>query len=112
MNKKTKDVGIVKTRLRKNDQVMITTGKDRGKTGRILTIDRSSGRVMVEGLNMVKKAVKKKKQTDKGGITEVEAGLDISNVRIVGKDGKPDRIGYRVENGKKIRIRKRSGEAL
>ena len=112
MNKKRRAEGPTKTRLRKNDQVIVVTGKDRGKTGRILTIDRGSGRVVVEGLNMVKKAVKRKKQTDKGGITEVEAGLHISNVRIVGRDGKPDRIGYRIESGKKTRIRKRSGEAL
>ena len=112
MKKKARTVGSVKTRLRTNDQVMVTTGKDRGKRGRILSIDRASGRVVVEGLNMVKKAVKRKKQTDKGGITELEAAIHISNVQIVGKDGKPDRIGYRVEDGKKTRTRKKTGEAL
>jgi large subunit ribosomal protein L24 len=112
VSKKGKIVPLAKTRLRKDDHVMVTTGKDRGKTGRILTIDRARGRVVVEGLNMVKKAIKPKKQTDKGGITELEAALHISNVQIVGRDGKPDRVGYRVEDGKKTRIRKKTGEAL
>ena len=112
MKRKRKETGPVKTRLRKNDQVVVTTGKDRGKTGRILTIDRTSGRVVVEGLNMVKKAIKKKKQTDKGGITDVEASLHLSNVQIVGKNGRPDRLGYRVEGGKKVRFRKKTGDAL
>ena len=112
MKKKAAAVGTAKTRLRKNDQVMVTTGKDRGKTGRILEIDRAAGRVVVEGLNMVKKAVKKKKQNDTGGITDVEAAIHISNLQIIGKNGKPDRIGYRVEDGKKTRIRKKTGEAL
>ena len=100
MKKKAKTTGTVKTRLRTNDQVIVTTGKDRGKTGRVLSIDRAAGRVVVEGLNMVKKAVKRKKQTDKGGITEIEAAINISNVQIVGKDGK------------KTRIHKKTGEAL
>ncbi len=112
MKRKRKETGPVKTRLRKNDQVVVTTGKDRGKTGRVLTIDRTSGRVIVEGLNMVKKAVKKKKQTDKGGITDVEAPLHLSNVQIAGPGGKPDRIGLRMVGGKKVRFRKKTGEAL
>jgi large subunit ribosomal protein L24 len=112
VKKNARKVGPVKTRLRKDDQVVVTTGKDRGKTGRILTIDRAKGRVVVEGLNMVKKAVKKKKQTDKGGITDVEASIDLSNVQIAGRGGKPDRIGLRLEGGKWIRYRKRTGEAL
>lgn len=112
MKKKAVMVGPTKTRLRKEDHVIVTAGKDRGKTGRILSIDRAAGRVVVEGLNMVKKAVKKKKQTDKGGITDVEAAIHISNVQVIGKNGKPDRIGCRIEGGKKIRIRKKTGEAL
>jgi large subunit ribosomal protein L24 len=112
VKKKAMAKGSIKTRLRRDDQVMVTAGKDRGKTGRILEIDRAAGRVVVEGLNMVKKAVKRSKQSDKGGITEVEAAINISNVQIVGKDGKPDRVGYRVEDGKKTRIRKKTGEAL
>jgi large subunit ribosomal protein L24 len=112
VKKKTVAVDSTKTRLRKNDQVVVTTGKDRGKSGRVLSIDRVAGRVVVEGLNMVKKAVKKKKQTDKGGITDVEAAIHISNVQIAGKSGKPDRIGYRVEGDKKVRIRKKTGDTL
>lgn len=112
MKKSATVMGSPKTKLKKNDQVIVITGKDRGKTGRVLSIDRVAGRVVVEGLNMVKKAVKRKKQTDKGGITEVEAAINASNVQIVGRDGKRDRIGYRVEDGKKVRFRKKTGDAL
>ena len=112
MGLKNRATAVVKTRIRKNDQVMVTTGKDRGKTGRVLTIDRKAGRVVVEGLNMVKKAVRKKKQNDKGGITDVEASLHLSNVQVLGKNGRPDRIGYRIEGEKKVRFRKKTGDAL
>ena len=101
-----------KCRLRKNDSVMIMSGKDRGKVGRILRFDAAKGRAYIEGLNMVKKAVKPKSQNDKGGITEVEASINLSNLRILNKEGKPDRIGYRIENGRKVRFCKKSGETL
>lgn len=114
MTKTPKGGGGVKksSRLRKNDTVMIMSGKDRGKTGRLLRLDREKGRAYIQGLNMVKKAVKPKSQNDKGGITEVEASLDLSNLRIVNKEGKPDRIGYRFEDGSKVRFCKKSGETL
>ena len=105
-------VAGIRCRLRKNDNVMIMTGKDRAKTGRILRLDRAKGRAYVEGLNMVKKAVKPKSQNDKGGITEVESAVDISNLRIVNRNGKPDRIGYRFEGDRKVRYCKKSGETL
>jgi large subunit ribosomal protein L24 len=102
----------VKTKLKKNDTVKILTGKDRGKTGKILSINRNTGRVYVQGLNMVKKAVRQKSQQEKGGIVEIEAPLNISNVAILTKSGEVTRIGYKLEKGKKIRIAKKTGEEL
>ena len=72
----------VKYKIKKNDQVQIMAGKDRGKSGRVLRVDRDRGRVVIEGLNMVKKAIRPRGQNQKGGITSVEAALAISNVQI------------------------------
>jgi large subunit ribosomal protein L24 len=102
----------VKVKIRKNDNVMITTGKDRGKTGRVLRIDRGGGRVMIEGLNMVKKAMRPKGQNQKGGISTVEAPVEISNVQIVCKTCGPTRIGFRMENEHKVRFCRKCGEVL
>lgn len=102
----------IKTKLKKNDMVKILTGKDKGKTGRIVKIDRDKGRVIVEGLNMVKKTVKPKSAQEKGGIIEVEASLDISNVSIVTKNGGTTRIGIKTEGDKKVRYSKKTGEVL
>jgi large subunit ribosomal protein L24 len=102
----------VKTKLKRDDTVKILTGKDKGKTGKILRIDRSQGRVYIQGLNMVKKAVRPKSQQEKGGIIEVEAPVALSNVAVVTKNGEVTRIGYKVEKGRKIRIAKKTGEEL
>lgn len=101
-----------KTKLKKNDSVVILAGKDKGKTGKVLRIDQKKDQVFVQGLNMVKKAVRKKSQQDRGGIIEVEAPLHLSNVTAAVKDGSPSRIGYEIKDGKKKRIAKKSGEVL
>lgn len=101
-----------KTRLRKNDQVIVVAGKDKGKTGRVLRVDAARGRVLVEGINMIKKAVRKKSQQDRGGIIEVEAPLSLSNVMAVTKDGRPSRISYGEAGGKKVRVLKKTGEQI
>jgi len=102
----------MKTKLRRDDTVKIVSGKDRGKTGKVLRIDTNSGRVIVQGLNMVRKAVKARRQNDKGGIIDVEAALDISNVMIVCKKCGPTRIGFVVDDNDKKRICRKCGEAL
>lgn len=102
----------MKTKLKKNDTVTVIAGKDKGKTGRVLRINREAGRVLVEGINMVKKAQRKQRQEDTGGIIEKEAPIAISNVMYVGKDGKPGRLGYRVEGGEKVRFSKKTGETV
>lgn len=102
-----------KFKIKKNDTVKILAGKEKGKTGRVLKIDRENERVYVQGLNMVKKAMRKRNQQDKGGIVEIEAPIHISNVALVTKDGTPTRIGYQVgEDGSKTRIARKTGEAI
>ena len=100
------------SRIKKNDTVKVLAGKDKGKTGKVLKVDADSGRVIIQGVNMVKKAMKKRSQQDKGGIIEVEAPLDISNVALVTKDGSTSRIGYKFVDGKKVRFAKKTGEVL
>lgn len=101
-----------KIKLRKDDNVQIIAGKDKGKTGRIIKILREKQRVIVEGANIVKKAMKRKSQQDRGGIVEVEAAIHISNVMIVCKKCGPTRIGYKMDGDNKQRICKKCGEAL
>jgi len=101
-----------KVKLKKEDTVKVVTGKDIGKTGRVLKIDRTNSRIVVEGLNIVKKAKKKRKQNDKGGIVEIEAPLHISNVMIMCKKCGATRIGYKINDKQKIRICRKCGERL
>jgi large subunit ribosomal protein L24 len=98
-------------KLRKNDTVRVIAGREKGKTGRIVRIDREKMRAVVEGLNMVKKAMKQKKQNQKGGITSVEAPLHMGKLMIMCKKCGPTRIGYLMEaNGKKRVCRKCGGD--
>jgi large subunit ribosomal protein L24 len=101
-----------KFKLKKEDNVEIISGKDKGKRGRILKILRDKDRVVVEGVNIVKKAKKRRNQQDRGGIVEIEAALHSSNVQIVCKKCGPTRIGYKLENDGKIRICRKCGGAL
>jgi len=101
-----------KHRIRKNDQVQIIAGKDRGKSGRVLRIDHSQGRVVVEGLNMVRKAMRPKGQNQKGGINSVEAALDLSNVMVLCKKCGPTRTGFRMEKEQMVRFCRKCGEQL
>jgi len=102
----------VKYKIKKGDQVKIIAGKDSGKTGRVLKIQRESGRAIIEGLNMVKKTVKPKAQGEKGNIIEIEAAIDLSNVQVLCKKCGPTRIGVKVDGDSKVRICKKCGEAL
>jgi len=98
-------------KLRKNDTVKVIAGREKGKTGRVVSIDRIKGRAVIEGLNMVKKAVKQKKQNQKAGITSVEAPLSVGKLMIMCKKCGPTRIGYLIDdNGKKRVCRKCGGD--
>jgi large subunit ribosomal protein L24 len=101
-----------KFKIRRDDQVEIIAGKDKGKRGTVVKVDREKGRVIVSGANLVKKALKRRSQQDQGGIAEVEAPLNISNVAIVCKKCGPVRIGFKIDGDKKIRVCRKCGEAL
>jgi large subunit ribosomal protein L24 len=102
----------VKYKVKKGDQVKIIAGKDSGKTGRVLKIQRDTGRAIIEGLNMVKKTQKPKAQGEKGAIIEIEAAIDLSNVQVLCKKCGPTRVGIKVDGDSKVRVCKKCGEAL
>ncbi len=102
----------MKTKLKKGDQVQIIAGKDKGKKGRVLRIDRMTERVIVEGLNMVKKTQRPKSQNDKGGIIEIEAAIAASNIMVICKKCGPTRIGINVDGDSKSRVCRKCGETL
>lgn len=101
-----------KFKIRKDDMVEIIAGKDKGKRGNVVRILRGKDRVIVSGANLVKKAIKKRSQQDRGGIVEVEAPLHISNVMIVCKKCGPTKIGYKLDGDKKLRVCRKCGDTL
>lgn len=91
--------------IRRDDEVRVIHGKDRGKTGRVVRVLPREGRIMVEGVARAKKHTRPSKQRQQGGIIDVEQFVDISNVQVVCKScGRPTRIGHRFEGDDKIRI--------
>ncbi len=105
---------IKKPRIRKDDKVIITSGKEKGKIGAVLKLDAKKGRVIVEKVNMVKMHEKPSAKAAQGGIIEKEAPLSVSNVMIVcNRCTEPTRIGYRqLEDGSKVRVCKKCGEPM
>lgn len=102
-----------KLKIKKGDNVIVIAGKDKGKTGEVLSVVRDTDRVVVSGVNMVKRHKAADRQ-GAAGIVSKEAGLHISNVALVDpKDGKATRVGYKeLEDGKKVRVARRSGETI
>ena len=95
------------------DKVVVLAGKDKGKTGEIISVNRVDRRAFVSGANMVKRHTKQS-QTEQGGIVEKEASLHLSNIALQDpKDGKATRVGYKtLDDGRKVRFAKRSGEVI
>ena len=101
-------------RLKKDDTVKIIAGKDKGVTGKIIKVDIEKECVYVQGANMVSKTMKKRNQQDKGGITQVEAPIHVSNVAlVVSKNGETSKVGFKKDaNGNKVRYAKKTGEVV
>ncbi|KRW91250.1 50S ribosomal protein L24 [Alicyclobacillus hesperidum] len=101
-------------RVKTGDKVVVIAGKDKTKTGRILKVFPSEGRVIVEGVNIVKRHSKPSPAHPEGGIIEKEAPIHVSNIAIADpKTGEASRIGYKfLEDGRKVRYSKKSGEVL
>ncbi|HET7522242.1 MAG TPA: 50S ribosomal protein L24 [Bacillales bacterium] len=99
--------------VKKGDKVQVISGKDKGKQGVILYALPKKNRVIVEGINIVKKHAKPSQANPQGGIIDQEAPIHVSNVLPLDpKTNEPTRVGYKIEDGKKVRIAKKSGEAL
>jgi len=98
-------------KLKKGDQVVVLKGKDRGKEGAIMRVLPAENKVIVEGINVAKKHQKATRATMQAGIIDKDMPIDASNVAILSR-GKPSRIGYRIEDGKKVRIAVKTGEVL
>jgi len=106
-----------KTRIKKNDQVKVIAGRDKGKTGKVIDVDRWRGKLLVEGISMIKRHTRPNPQQQiKGGIAEKESPIAISNVMVLTSGGVPTRVGYKLEpagtSTRRTRIAKKSGETL
>ena len=99
-------------KIRKGDKVIVRTGRDKGRTGEVIAVHTEAGRALVRGVNMVKRH-QKQTQAQEGGIISKEAPVQLSNIAYLGKDGKPTRIGFKIQaDGKKVRIAKSSGAEI
>ncbi|OZI13162.1 50S ribosomal protein L24 [Bacillaceae bacterium SAS-127] len=99
--------------VKKGDKVMVITGKDKGKTGIVLAAFPKKDRVLVEGVNIVKKHAKPSQVNPQGGIISQEAPIHVSNVMLLDpKTNEPTRVGFTTVDGKKVRVAKKSGETL
>ena len=99
-------------KIKKSDTVQVTTGNDAGKTGRVIKVYLDKDRVVVEGVNIVKKHARPTQDNPQGGIMEKEASIHISNIMLI-VGGKPTRVGFKsLENGKKVKFAKTTGEVI
>ncbi|MDF1779512.1 MAG: 50S ribosomal protein L24 [Rhizobiaceae bacterium] len=99
-------------KIRKGDSVVVLTGKDKGRTGEVIQVMPKENRALVRGINLVKRH-QRQTQTEQAGIINKEASVHISNLAIADSDGKPTRVGIKVnEDGTKVRIAKRSGDLI
>ena len=98
-------------KIKKGDTVKVITGKDNGKEGKVVSVDMKNQKVVVEGVNMITKHAKPSQANPNGGIVQKEAAMDISNVMLVYK-GKPTKVGFKEEHGKKVRFAKSTGEVI
>jgi len=108
---------FIKVKIKKDDTVKVIAGRDKGKTGRVLSVDRTTGKVLIEGVSMVKRHTRPNPAKQiKGGIAEREHPIAISNVMIVTSGGVATRVGYREEQtgsvSRRVRIAKKGGEIL
>jgi large subunit ribosomal protein L24 len=102
----------VKIKIRKGDTVRVITGTHKGAEGEVLRISKENNKAVVEGVNLVKKHNKPNAQNPQGGITEKEAPIHISNLSLLTTEGKATRVGYRMEEGNKVRYAKKTDEVI
>ena len=98
-------------KIKKDDMVRIIAGKDKGKDGKVLSVDTAKHKIVVEGCNVVTKHTKPGAGNPQGGIVKKEAAMDISNVMLV-VDGQPTKVGFKLEGDKKVRVAKKTGKVI
>ena len=99
-------------KIKKGDSVIVIAGRDKGRTGEVIEMRRDAGRVLVRGINMVKRH-QRQSASQEGGIISKEAPIHLSNLALADpKDGKPTRVRIEIANGKRLRVAKRSGQRL
>jgi large subunit ribosomal protein L24 len=101
-----------KIKIKKGDNVRVIAGSQKGTDGVVLSISRQTNKAIVEGVNLVKKHNKPNAQNPQGGITEKEAAIDISNLSLLTAEGETTRVGYRTEEGEKVRYSKKTDEVI
>ena len=101
-----------KLKIKTGDTVRVIAGDHKGSEGKVLTVLIDKNKAIVEGVNMIKKHMKPNAQNPKGGIVEKEAALQISNLYLINSKGEATRVGYRMEDGKKVRYAKKSNEVI
>jgi large subunit ribosomal protein L24 len=101
-----------KLKIKSGDTVRVITGDHKGEEGKILKISKDKNKVIVEGVNMVKKHMKPDAKNPQGGIVEKEATIQISNLSLFTSNGETTRVGYRMEGDKKVRFAKKSNEVI
>lgn len=101
-----------KLKIKTGDTVRVIAGDHKGSEGKVLTIFIEKNKAIVEGVNMIKKHMKPSAQNPQGGIVEKEAALQISNLSLINSKGETTRVGYRMEDGKKVRYAKKSNEVI
>ncbi len=103
---------MAKIKIKKGDKVRVVAGENKGLEGEILGVLTNENKVIVEGINLVKKHLKPSVNNPQGGISETESPIHVSNVALLDGKGNPTRVGYRFENGKKIRFAKTTNDAI
>ena len=99
-------------KIRKGDKVVVLNGRDKGRTGEVFEVRPDDNKALVRGINLVKRH-QKQTQAQEGGIISKESPIHLSNIAIVGKDGKATRVGFKIlEDGRKVRFAKRSGDLI
>ena len=101
-----------KIKIKKDDKVRIITGENKGSEGKVLKVLKNKKKVLVEGVNIVKKHSKPNSKNPQGGMIEKESPVDISNLSLISSDGQNTRLGYRFEDGKKVRYAKKNNEII
>ena len=99
-------------KIKKGDRVVLLTGRDKGRQGEVLRVFPKEERLIVQGLNLVKRHTRPSQGDPQGGIRTKEAPVHVSNVAYVDRDGQPTRVGFRIESDKKVRYAKKSGEVI